>query len=41
VQGAAFRGTKIWNCEIWLLLANWRLQHALNTPSFGTTPLWP
>ena len=24
VQGAAFGGSKIWNSEIWPLLANWR-----------------
>jgi len=24
VQGAAFGGAKIWNSEIWPLLANWR-----------------
>ena len=25
VQGAAFEGAKIWNYEIWPLLAHWRL----------------
>jgi len=24
--GAAFGGAKIWNCEIWPVLANWRLR---------------
>jgi len=47
VQGAAFGGTKIWNYEMWTLLANWCLHCRQwyftplirpNTPSFGTTP---
>jgi len=27
LQGAAFGGAKIWNSEIWPLLANWRLHY--------------
>ena len=27
VQGAALGGSKIWNSEIWLLLANWHLHY--------------
>ena len=40
MQGAAFRGAKIWNSEIWPTLANWRLHCRQwyftppNTPQF-------
>ena len=38
VQGVAFGGAKIWNSEIWPLLANWRLHFlavATDQPKFN------
>jgi len=39
VQGAAFGGAKIWNSEIWPLLANWRLHWQLQLINLSSTAL--
>jgi len=36
VQGAAFRGAKIWNSEIWPLLVKWRLHWQLQLINLGS-----
>ena len=37
VQGAAFGGAKIWNSEIWPLLANWRLRYRTDSAGIYIT----
>jgi len=39
VQGAAFGGAKIWNSEIWPLLANWRLHWQLQLINLSSIAL--